>query len=94
LAGLSELRDEFVATSDEPLHRLVVTQVAQIAENGHEAFRFEWLAVDVDVRSGSSWVVDPPIRDLVCEKGSDDVENAGDDIVKLHDMQCSRWNGE
>jgi hypothetical protein len=94
LAGLGELRDELVATGDEPLYGLVVTQVAQIAENGHEAFRLERLAVDVDVRGGSSWVVDPPIRDLVCEKGSNDIENAGDDVVKLHDMQSSRWNGE
>lgn len=83
-----------MAPRDEPLHGLVVTQVAQVAEYRHETFRLEWFAVNVDVRNGSNWVVNPPIRDLVCEKGSDDIENARDDAVKLHDMQGSRWDSE
>jgi hypothetical protein len=94
LASLRELRDEFVSTSDEPLYGFVVAQVAQVAENRHEAFRLEGFAVNVDLCNGIGWVIDAPIRNLIREEGSNDIENAGDDAVILHDMQSSRWNCE
>lgn len=89
MASLRELRDELVSTGDEPLYGFVVTQVTQVAENRHKAFRLERLAVNVDLCNGNGRVIDAPIRDLVREEGSDDIENARDDAVILHDMQSS-----
>ena len=83
-----------MSASDESLYGFVVTQVAQVAENRHKAFRLERLTINVDLCNGIGRVTDTSIRDLVREEGSDDIENARDDAVKLHDMQSSRWDCE
>ena len=83
-----------MSTGDKPLYGFVVTQVAQVAKNRHEAFRLKRLAVNVNFCSGNGRVIDAPLGDLIREEGSDDIENARDDVVILHDMQSSRWNCE
>ena len=49
LADSGKLGDKVMITRDEFLHRLVVTDVAQITEYGHEALAPEWECVGVDL---------------------------------------------
>lgn len=47
LAGFSELVDVLWVMCDELLNCFGVAEVAEVTKDGHEAFGFEWEAVNV-----------------------------------------------
>jgi bifunctional pyridoxal-dependent enzyme with beta-cystathionase and maltose regulon repressor activities len=51
LARLGKMYQKIMVVSDELLDRLVMTKISEIAEDGHEPFGFERVAVDVYLRS-------------------------------------------
>ena len=48
LTRLGELHQKFVIMRDELLYRLVMAEISEVAEDGHEPLRLEWVAVDIN----------------------------------------------
>lgn len=84
---------------DELLHRLVMTEISKIAEDGHESLRFEWIAVDVDLCRRLGLIEDTFVLDLVREEGCDDGEETGHEVVASDDVEsdgrdCEKLEGK
>jgi len=71
----------------EFLDGLVVTEVPEVREHGHESFRFERKRVHVDLCRRISGVDNPFALDLVGEEGSYDGEEPIDDIVLANNVE-------
>lgn len=94
LASLREQLDELPVMGKELLDGLVVTEVPEVGEYGHESFRFEWERVHINLCRRVSGVDDSLALDLVGEKGGDDGEETIDDIVLADNVECDRWYRE
>lgn len=72
LAGFRELHHELAVVGDHRLHWLVVAEIPQVAEDGHEALGLEGECVDIEVCGEIRWVDDMLVFDLVREERRDD----------------------
>lgn len=79
---------------DELLYRLVMTDVSEIAEDGHEAFRLERIAVDIHLCGRFRLEDDTLVLYLVGEEGSNDGEETRNEIVVSDYVQRHRWDRE
>ena len=94
LTRLREQLDELPVVGKEFLDGLVMAEVPEVREHGHESFRFERKRVHIDLRRWVSGVGDSFSLDLVGEKGGDNRKETIDDIVLADNVECNRWYRE
>ena len=90
LTRLREQLDELPVVGKEFLDGLVMAEVPEVREHGHESFRFERKSVHIDLCRWVSGVGDLASLDLVGEKG-DNRKEPIDDIVLADNVECDRW---
>ena len=94
MTDLGEFGDEVMIVSDEFLHRFVVAEIAEIAEDRHKSFGFEREAVDFEFDGGVCGESDVFAFDLVGKKGCDDGEDSRDNVVVSDYMIANRGYSE
>jgi hypothetical protein len=71
-ANLCKLDDEPAVLRDESSDRLIVAEVAEIAEHGHESFGFKRETIDVHLGAGIRRLDDMLSFDLIGKERGDD----------------------
>ena len=94
LARLREQLDKLPVMGKKFLDGLVVAEVSEVREHGHESFRFERKRVYIDLCRRVGGVSDSLALYLVGEKGGDDGKEPIDNIVLADDVERDRWNSE
>lgn len=97
LACPRELGDVFVVVRNEGLDGWVVAEVAEVAEDGHEALGLEREAFWIQ-RERQNGVLrrinNVLVVDLVREEAGNDSEETGDEFVRPDDMRRNGGDGE
>ena len=100
LTRVCELLYERVIMGNEALYRVVMADIAKIAENRHKTLRLEWKTINV-YGHVQGWGIDDTFLlnvisvvhresfDLVREKGRDNGQKAGDYAIVPHYMSCN-----
>lgn len=88
LARLREQLDELPVMGKELLNGLVMAEIPEVREYGHESLRFERKCVHIDLRCRVSGVDDSLALDLIGKEGGNNGEESIDYIVLADNVEC------